>query len=46
MAELDQATITDIDAALTYATTDDWRTWAEYIDRLLDQRIEVTHEPA
>ena len=42
MAELDQATITDIDAALTYATTDDWRTWYEYIDRLLDQRLQAT----
>ena len=42
MAELDQATITDIDDALTHATTTQWRDWSEYIDKLLDQRLEVT----
>jgi trans-2-enoyl-CoA reductase len=42
MAELDEATITEIDDALTHATTEDWRTWSEYIDKLLDQRLEVT----
>lgn len=38
----EQPTIADIDDALTYATTSDWRTWSTYIDRLLDQRLEAT----
>jgi hypothetical protein len=36
-------TIADIDAALTYATSQHWRDWYTYIDRLLDQRNEANH---
>lgn len=37
----EQPTITDIDIALTFATADDvdWRTFYQYVDKLLDQRI-------
>ena len=40
----EQPTITDVDQALTFATndTDLWRDWAEYVDKLLDQRLDVT----
>ena len=38
----ERITITDVDQALTHATTDEWRTWYEYIDKLLDQRLEVS----
>jgi hypothetical protein len=39
----DEPTITDVDQALTFATdTETWRDWYEYIDKLLDQRLEVT----
>jgi len=41
MEERENATITEIDDALTHATTDEWRTWYEYIDKLLDQRLEA-----
>ena len=37
----ERITITDVDQALTHATTDEWRTWYEYIDKLLDQRLEA-----
>jgi hypothetical protein len=40
MAE--QPTITDVDSALTFATdTNAWREWSEYVDKLLDQRLEA-----
>lgn len=42
MEEREHATITEIDDALTHATTDTWRDWYEYIDKLLDQRLDVT----
>ena len=37
-----EADIESIDIALTFATdTDTWRTWSEYVDKLLDQRLEA-----
>jgi hypothetical protein len=42
MEEREHATITEIDDALTHATNEHWRDWAEYVDKLLDQRLEVT----
>jgi hypothetical protein len=39
----DKPTITDVDQALTHATTDEWRDWYDYIDKLLDARNEATH---
>jgi hypothetical protein len=38
------ADIESIDIALTFATdTDLWRTWSEYVDKLLDQRLEAAN---
>jgi hypothetical protein len=40
-----EPTIEDIDQALTYATQNNspWKTtWAEWIDELLDQRLDVS----
>jgi hypothetical protein len=39
----ERPTITDVDQALTHATTDEWRDWYEYIDKLLDQRLQATN---
>ena len=42
----DEPTITDVDLALTFATdTETWRDWAEYVDKLLDQRLTVAGQP-
>jgi hypothetical protein len=37
-----EADIESIDVALRYATADAWRTWYDYVDKLLDQRLEAT----